>query len=163
MATLRGLIRAGNDIARLGFDRPGETVELVDRAEAIVFDLSQQRVSTEFAHIDELLKESFETITKLYEAGSDITGTASGFRDLDRLTSGFQAGNLVIVAGRPSMGKSASRCAWRRMSPSVTTHPLRFYARDVEGRSHAAAHVLGRKVESQRLRTGKSPSTTGRG
>jgi replicative DNA helicase len=56
MSTLRGLIRAGNDIARLGFDRPGETVELVDRAESIVFDLSQQRVSTEFAHIDELLK-----------------------------------------------------------------------------------------------------------
>ncbi|HEU5372964.1 MAG TPA: DnaB-like helicase N-terminal domain-containing protein, partial [Gaiellaceae bacterium] len=53
MATLRGLIRAGNDIARLGFDRPGETVELVDRAEQIVFDLSQQRVATEFAHIDE--------------------------------------------------------------------------------------------------------------
>ncbi len=71
MSTLRGLIRAGNDIARLGFYRPGETVELVDRAESIVFDLSQQRVSTEFAHIDELLKESFETITKLYEAGSD--------------------------------------------------------------------------------------------
>src|SRR4051794_37035899 len=83
MSTLRGLIRAGNDIARLGFDRPGETVELVDRAESIVFDLSQQRVSTEFAHIDELLKESFETITKLYEAGSDITGTASGYRELD--------------------------------------------------------------------------------
>src|SRR3954452_13523211 len=107
MATLRGLIRAGNDIARLGFDRPGETVELVDRAESIVFDLSQQRVSTEFAHIDELLKESFETITKLYEAGSDITGTASGYRELDRLTSGFQPGNLIIVAARPSMGKSA--------------------------------------------------------
>ncbi|HVW89393.1 MAG TPA: DnaB-like helicase N-terminal domain-containing protein, partial [Gaiellaceae bacterium] len=74
MSTLRGLIRAGNDIARLGFDRPGETIELVDQAEKIVFDLSQQRVSTEFAHIDDLLKDSFETITKLYEAGSDITG-----------------------------------------------------------------------------------------
>src|SRR3954468_23515594 len=58
MATLRGLIRAGGDIARLGFERPGETVELVDRAEQIVFDLSQQRVSGEFTHIDELLKES---------------------------------------------------------------------------------------------------------
>ena len=69
MATLRGLIRAGNDIARLGFDRPGETIELVDRAEQIVFDLSQQRVRREFAHVDELLKDSFETITKLYEAG----------------------------------------------------------------------------------------------
>src|SRR5439155_13655589 len=107
MATLRGLIRAGNDIARLGFDRPGDTVELVDRAESIVFNLSQQRVSSEFAHIDELLKDSFETITRLYEAGSEITGTPSGFRDLDRLTSGFQPGNLVIIAARPSMGKSA--------------------------------------------------------
>src|SRR5947208_2026938 len=107
MATLRGLIRAGNDIARLGFDRPGETVELVDRAESIVFHLSQQRVSSEFAHIDDLLKDSFETITKLYEAGSEITGTPAGFRDVDRLTSGFQPGNLIIVAARPSMGKSA--------------------------------------------------------
>src|SRR6266516_5845208 len=50
MATLRGLIRAGGDIARLGFDRPGDTVDLVDRAEQIVFELSQQRVSSEFAH-----------------------------------------------------------------------------------------------------------------
>src|SRR5437868_6610361 len=87
MATLRGLIRAGNDIARLGFDRPGETVELVDRAESIVFNLSQQRVSGEFTHIDELLKESFERITLLMEAGSDVTGTPSGYRDVDRLTS----------------------------------------------------------------------------
>ena len=101
MATLRGLIRAGNDIARLGFDRPGETIELVDRAEQIVFELSQQRVSGEFTHIDDLLKDSFERITLLMEAGTDITGTPSGFRDLDRLTSGFQPGNLVIVAARP--------------------------------------------------------------
>ena len=86
MATLRGLIRAGGEIARLGWDRPGETHDLVDRAEQIIFDLSQQRVSTEFSHIEELLKESFERITKLYEAGEDVTGVPSGFRDLDRLT-----------------------------------------------------------------------------
>jgi len=104
MATLRGLIRAGNDIARLGFDRPGETIDLVDRAEQIVFDLSQQRVSSEFAHIDSLLKDSFERITALYEAGSETTGTATGFKGLDRITSGFQPGNLIIVAARPSMG-----------------------------------------------------------
>jgi replicative DNA helicase len=156
MATLRGLIRAGNDIARLGFDRPGETVELVDRAEAIVFDLSQARVSTEFAHIDELLKDSFETITKLYEAGSDITGTASGFRDLDRLTSGFQPGNLVIVAARPSMGKSAlalcmaSNVAVRHETP-VALFTLEMSKAEVTQRLMCAEG----KVESQRLRTGK--------
>ena len=74
-----------------------------------MFELSQQRVSGEFTHIDELLKDSFERITLLMEAGEDITGTPSGFRDLDRLTAGFQPGNLIIVAARPSMGKSRSR------------------------------------------------------
>src|SRR4051794_4231326 len=69
MATLRGLIRAGNEIARLGLERPGETSDLVDQAEQVVFDLAQQRVTSEFAHIETLLKESFERITALYEAG----------------------------------------------------------------------------------------------
>src|SRR5581483_750675 len=98
-ATLRGLIRAGGEIARLGWERPGETGDLVDQAE--------QRVTGEWSEIEELLKESFERITQLYESGVDLTGTPSGFRDLDRLTSGFQPGNLIIVAARPSMGKSA--------------------------------------------------------
>src|SRR5207237_7017032 len=107
MATLRGLIRAGSEISRLGWERPGEAVELVDKAEQVVFDLSQARVSSEFSHIDELLKEGFERITALYEAGADITSVPSGFRDLDRLTSGFQPGRLIIVGPRPSMCRSA--------------------------------------------------------
>src|SRR5213592_1386972 len=156
MATLRGLIRAGNDIARLGFDRPGDTVELVDRAESIVFNLSQSRVSSEFAHIDDLLKDSFETITKLYEAGAEITGIASGFRDLDRLTSGFQPGNLVIVAARPSMGKSAlglgvaTNLAVRHEIP-VALFTLEMSKAEVTQRLMCSEA----KVESQRLRTGK--------
>src|ERR671936_166883 len=90
MATLRGLIRAGGEIARLGWERPGDTTDLVDRAEQVVFDLSQARVTSEFSHIEALLKESFERITALYEAGEEVTGTPAGFRDLDRLTSGSQ-------------------------------------------------------------------------
>jgi replicative DNA helicase len=92
-ATLRGLIRAGGEIARLGWERPGEATELVDQAEQIVFDLSQQRATGEFSHIEALLKESFERITALYESGADVTGVPSGFRDLDRITSGFHPGN----------------------------------------------------------------------
>src|SRR2546423_922284 len=99
MATLRGLVRAGQEIARLGFEREGMAAEeLVDRAEQVVFDLSQERVAGEFTHIEELLKDSFERITALYEAGADVTGMASGYKELDRLTSGFQPGNLVVVA-----------------------------------------------------------------
>jgi len=88
-----------------------------------VFDLSQSRVSTEFSHIEDLLKESFERITALYEAGADVTGAPSGFRDLDRLTSGFQPGNLIIVAARPSMGSRRSASASPQILRSATTCP----------------------------------------
>src|SRR5438477_739403 len=156
MATLRGLIRAGGEIARLGWERPGETTDLVDRAEQVVFDLSQSRISTEFSHIEALLKESFERITALYEAGAEITGIASGFRDLDRLTSGFQPGNLVIVAARPSMGKSAlglgvaTNLAVRHALP-IALFTLEMSKAEVTQRLMCSEA----KVESQRLRSGK--------
>src|ERR671925_608600 len=156
MATLRGLIRAGGEIARLGWERPGDTTDLVDRAEQVVFDLSQSRISTEFSHIEALLKESFERITALYEAGAELTGIPSGYRDLDRLTSGFQPGNLVIVAARPSMGKSAlglgmaANLAVRCETP-VALFTLEMSKAEVTQRLMCSEA----KVESQRLRTGK--------
>jgi replicative DNA helicase len=155
-ATLRGLIRAGGEISRLGWDRPGEAGELVDQAEQIVFDLSQQRVTGEFTHIDALLKESFERITTLYEAGVDVTGTPSGYRDLDRLTSGFQPGNLIILAARPSMGKSALALCMAANMAVRQNIPVGMFTLEM-----SKAEVTQRlmcseaKVESQRLRTGK--------
>jgi replicative DNA helicase len=156
MATLRGLIRIGGEIAHLGWERPGETDDLVDRAEQILFELSQSRVSGEFSHIEDLLKESFERITALYEAGVELTGTPSGFRDLDRITSGFQPGNLIIVAARPSMGKSAlalcmgANVAVRHEIP-VALFTLEMSKAEVTQRLMCSEA----KVESQRLRTGK--------
>jgi replicative DNA helicase len=155
-ATLRGLIRAGQEIARLGWEREGETIELVDRAEQLIFELSQSRVSSEFAHIEALLKESFERITALYEAGEEVTGVPSGFRDIDRLTSGFQAGNLIIIAARPSMGKSglalcmAANIGVRKELP-VALFTLEMSKSEVTQRLMCSEA----KVESQRLRSGK--------
>jgi len=156
MATLRGLVRAGTEIARLGWERPGPAPDLVDRAEQVVFDLAQQRVASEFDHIETLLKESFERITQLYEAGEDVTGTPTGFRDLDRLTSGFQRGNLVIAAARPSMGKSALAICIAanlavRMNVPVAVFTLEMSKAEVTQRLMCSEA----KVESQRLRTGK--------
>src|SRR5207253_6665172 len=149
-------IRAGGEIARLGWERPGDAIDLVDRAEGVIFDLSQQRVSTEFSHIETLLKESFERITALYEAGADVTGTPSGFRDLDRITSGFQPGNLVIVAARPSMGKSAlGLCVAANLALRHET-PVALFTLEMS-KSEVTQRLLcsEAKVESQRLRTGK--------
>jgi replicative DNA helicase len=156
MATLRGLVQAGLSIARLGQQRPGETADLVDRAEQIVFDLAQQRVTSDFAHIETLLKESFERITHLYEAGAEITGVPTGFRELDKLTSGFQPGNLIILAARPSMGKSAlGLCAAVNLGVRANV-PVALFTLEM-----SKAEVTQRlmcseaKVESQRLRSGR--------
>jgi replicative DNA helicase len=156
MATLRGLIRVGSEIQRLGFERPGETAALVDRAEQSVFELSQARVTTEFTHIESLLKESFERITQLYEAGVDITGVPSGFRDLDRLTSGFQPGNLVILAARPSMGKSAlGLCMAANLAVRSET-PCALFTLEMSKQEVTQRLMCSEaKVDSQRLRTGK--------
>ncbi len=156
MATLRGLIRAGQEITRLGQERPGEVTDLVDRAEQIVFELGQQRVTSDFSSIDVLLKESFERITQLYEAGAEVTGVPSGFRELDLLTSGFQPGNLVILAARPSMGKSAlglciaANLGVRQQVP-VALFTLEMSKSEVTQRMMCSEA----KVESQRLRTGR--------
>src|SRR5581483_4985481 len=129
--------------------------ELVDRAEQIIFELSQARVAGDFSHIEELLKESYERITALYESGVDVTGVASGFREIDKRTSGFQPGNLVILAARPSMGKSglalcvAANLAVRHEVP-VALFTLEMSKSEVTQRLMCSEA----KVESQRLRSG---------
>ena len=156
MATLRGLIRAGQEIARLGMERPGETAELVDRAEQVVFDLAQARVSQDFFHIEGLLKESFERITALYEQGADVTGVPSGFRAIDQLTSGFQPGNLVILAARPGMGKSGlALCMAANLAVRAET-PVALFTPEMS-KSEITQRLMcsEAKVESQRLRNGK--------
>ncbi|MEN3343049.1 MAG: replicative helicase, partial [Actinomycetota bacterium] len=110
----------------------------------------------EFTHIDELLRESFERITALYEAGVDVTGTSSGYRDLDRLTSGFQPGNLIIVAARPSMGKSALALC---MATNIAVRdgvPVGLFTLEMS-KSEVTQRMMcsEAKVESQRLRNGK--------
>jgi replicative DNA helicase len=156
MATLRGLVRVGQEIQRLGQDRPGQTTDLVDRAEQMVFELAQERVTGDFAHIESLLKESFERIMHLYEAGVDITGVPSGFRELDKLTSGFQPGNLIIVAARPSMGKSAlALCAAANLGVRHET-PVALFTLEMSKAEVTQRMMCSEaKVESQRLRSGR--------
>ena len=156
MATLRGLTTVGEGIQRLGWERPGETPELVDRAEQMVFDLAQHRIRGSFEHIEVLVRESFEQITKMYESGGEMTGTPTGFRDVDQMTSGLQPGNLVVVAGRPSMGKSAfalgvaSNLALHHGTP-VAVFTLEMSKLEVAQRLMCSEG----RVELQRLRTGR--------
>ena len=156
MATLRGLTVVGEQIQRLGWERPGETPELVDRAEQMVFDMAQHRIRGTFEHIELLVRESFEQITKMYESGGEMTGTPTGFRDVDSLTSGLQPGNLIVVAGRPSMGKSAFALG---MAANLALHhgiPVAVFTLEMSKLEVAQRLMCAEgRVELQRLRTGR--------
>ncbi|MDX1433172.1 MAG: replicative DNA helicase [Gammaproteobacteria bacterium] len=107
---LRGLIRVGTDIANTGFNTEGRSAdELLDLAEQRVFEIAERgaRGREGFAAIKDVLANVMDRIDTLYHRGGSITGVATGFSDLDDKTSGLQPADLVIVAGRPSMGKTA--------------------------------------------------------
>jgi replicative DNA helicase len=106
-SVLRGLVRAGTDIARLGYEHPDTPERLLDHAEQMVFDLGQQRGKRDFVKAADLLPEIYEEISTRAEEGVSPTGVMSGFRDLDNITGGFQPSNLIIVGARPAMGKTS--------------------------------------------------------
>jgi replicative DNA helicase len=106
-AILRKLIETATGIITEAYDGHTTASELLDAAESRIFQVSQQRSEEGFARLKEMLWPTMERIETLQKSGKAITGVPSGFTDLDNLTSGFQSGELVIVAARPSMGKTA--------------------------------------------------------
>jgi replicative DNA helicase len=104
---LRRLIRASTDIAEDAYAASREADAILDAAEQKIFKISESRVSHGFVHIKDVLKERFEEIQRVHETRMSITGLASGFIDLDKYTAGFHPSDFVIVAGRPSMGKTS--------------------------------------------------------
>ena len=105
-SVLRALIRVGNEIAELGYQHPGTTPELLDRCEQKVFAIQQQRRVAEFQHIKEVLVRNFEYL-QIMQEGRGVSGLASGFEGIDRLTGGFQKANLIVLAARPGVGKTS--------------------------------------------------------
>lgn len=155
MAMLRKIVEAGQRIVAMGYERPGETTELVDRAEQMLFDISQRRISSDFSDIRDLLASNFELVTRLQETGQTVVGASSGFPELDKMTTGFYPGNLIIVAARPSMGKSAfALCVAAHLGLQdipVALFTLEMSEQEVTQRLVSAEG----KIDSQRLRTGQ--------
>jgi replicative DNA helicase len=155
-ATHRSLIRAGTEIAELGYEHVGEPQELVDKAEQIVFGIADKRISHDFAALNALLVESFERLGALQESGSDITGAASGFRELDRITAGFQPSNLVILAARPSMGKTSLALNMAAHLGVQANVPVAIFSLEMsQGEVTQRLMCAEAKVDSKRLQTGR--------
>jgi replicative DNA helicase len=104
-ALLRRLIGVAGEIAEIGYSLPEDITKALDRAESMVYDVNQRRVTDTTSKIEDLLGANLDRLEQLYGRGEAITGVPTGYVDLDELLSGLQPSNLVIVGARPSMGK----------------------------------------------------------
>jgi replicative DNA helicase len=106
-ALLRGLIHAANAAIARASDQSDPAEDVLNDAEAAIMQLSEKRIGRGFMGVQEIVKESFGSVDALLQRGQRITGLATHYTDLDEMTSGFQRADLIIIAGRPSMGKTA--------------------------------------------------------
>ncbi|OGF28453.1 replicative DNA helicase [Candidatus Falkowbacteria bacterium RIFOXYB2_FULL_34_18] len=105
-ATLRRLIAASSEIMSLGYQEDGDIDKMLDSAEKKLFGVSQQYLKNDFSPVDSLLNDAFERIDDLHKQGGKLRGIPTGFADMDNLLSGFQKSDLIILAARPSVGKT---------------------------------------------------------
>ena len=106
-AVLRDLIRTSTDIASRGLEERGDVDSFLDDAERAIFDVSEKRIRASFIRVGDVMTDTIKKVDELYHRKEMVTGVPTGYRDLDRLTAGFQPSDLLIVAGRPGMGKTA--------------------------------------------------------
>ncbi|NMM04912.1 replicative DNA helicase [Polaromonas sp.] len=156
---LRKLVKASDEIATDAFSPQGKAVAtILDEAEQKIFNIGEQgsRMQQGFQSMDTLVVQLLDRVTEMSENPNDITGVPTGFYDLDRMTSGFQAGDLVILAARPSMGKTA-------LAINIAEHvalneglPVAVFSMEM-GASQLAVRIVGSigRIDQTHLRTGK--------
>ncbi|HVC37170.1 MAG TPA: replicative DNA helicase [Gammaproteobacteria bacterium] len=164
-SVLRQLIRVGGELAEAAYRPEGRgTEELIDYAERQVFDIAERggRLQRSFVKITELLSVAVDRLDALMHANNPVTGIATGLDKFDRLTAGLQAGDLIIIAGRPSMGKTAfainiaEYCSCRPENPV----PTAIFSMEMSGEQLAMRLIssLGR-IDQQKVRTGQLDQT----
>ena len=158
-SVLRQLIHAGTKISDAAFNTQGrDTTELLEEAEQEVFKIAEQRQRGQggFASIKTLLAKAVDRIEMLFEQDSPITGAATGFTDFDELTSGLQPADLIVVAGRPSMGKTSIAMNMAENIAIRGGKPVAVFSMEMPGEALAMRMMssLGR-IDQHKVRTGK--------
>ena len=155
-ALRRRLIEVSTAIVTEAFESALPAGELLDNAEHKIFEVNQARGNEGFTRIKELLWPTMENIEKLQRGGEAITGVPSGFKDLDDLTAGFQPSDLVIVAARPSMGKTAFVLNIAQNAALDKNVPVAFFSLEMSKESLVQRLLTSEgRVDAQRLRKGK--------
>jgi len=157
-ALLRGLIHAANGAIARALEQAEPAEEILDGAESAIFQLSDSRLGQGFAAIPEIVKESFGSIDALYERGQRITGLESHFADFDKMTCGLQASDLIIIAARPSMGKTAFALNIAQNAATKDGKTVGIFSLEMSREALLLRLLCSQaRVDSHKLRTGFLP------
>jgi replicative DNA helicase len=154
-AIRRRLIKASTEISELGFDEATSTQELLSRAEAELFTVSDQSLKQDLVSLDSILTESFDRIEELHRNKGQLRGIRTGYKDLDTMTAGLQRSDLIILAARPAMGKTTLVTNLAYNVATIAKQPVLFFSLEMSKEQlvdRMLADASG--VDSWNIRTG---------
>lgn len=154
-ALLRNLINTATGIVANCYDTTQDIDAILDKSEQQIFDISSKKVKSRFAPLREVIKNSIETIDNLYQRKENITGLGTGYHDLDIKTAGFQPSDLIVIAGRPSMGKSALASCIVEHIGVVEKEPVAFFSLEMSKEQLVQRMLCSHaRVDAHKVRTG---------
>jgi replicative DNA helicase len=158
-SVMRNLISASEHIAELGWNEAGELEETLDQAEKRIFEVTNFTGSHKFVELKDTLMEAWERLDRLHKSSGELRGVPTGFRDLDNKLAGFQKSDLIILAARPSMGKTALALDIARTVATQHNIPVGIFSLEMSSQQLVDRMLAAEsKVDSWKLRTGKNLS-----
>ena len=152
---LRSLINNGTQIVGLGYESEGNIDEVLDKAERLIYEIGENKKESAFVPLKEIIKDSIDTIDKLYQRKAHVTGIPTGFIDFDQRTSGLQPSDLIVVAGRPSMGKSAFAMGIAEYAGIAEKVPIAFFSLEMSKEQLVQRFLCSHaRVDAHKVRTG---------
>ncbi|MCX5678806.1 MAG: replicative DNA helicase [Candidatus Omnitrophica bacterium] len=152
---LRNLINTATQIVGECYDTSKDVDSLVDKAEQLIFEVSSNKVEKKFIPLRDIIKSSIETIDSLYQRKQNVTGISTGFRDLDIKTAGLQPSDLIVLAARPSMGKSALALCIAEHAAVVERAPVAFFSLEMSKEQLVQRMLCSHaRVDAHKVRTG---------
>ncbi len=155
-SVLRRLIRTSSELAARCYDAPHDIDALIDDAERTIFEIAHAKSGQAFQRIGDIVPSTFERISERAERGDTITGTATGYADLDQMTAGLQPADMIVLAARPSMGKTALAMNIVQNVAILKRMPVAVFSLEMSAQALAMRMLcsVGR-IDSQRMRTGR--------
>jgi replicative DNA helicase len=156
LALLRRLVSVAGEITELGYSLPEDVSDVLDRAESLVFEVSQRRVVDSMTPLRDLLGESLDHLEQLFTRGESITGLATGYVDLDEQLAGLQPSNLVVVGARPAMGKTSFALGMVAHAGIKLNQPVLLFSLEMSHLELTQRLLCSEaRVDANRMRTGR--------